>query len=300
MEEHLHGILHVTERLEQALGSIIASFKAQCTQSFREMLGTEGSLFSPGFQDSIFFHRGQLQRMFEYLKDNPRRLAVRRMFPDLFTKARILPFCNGFLSSYGNCDLLRSPRFYQVQVSRETSQNHEAMQCMREAMLAAAECNAVVVSPCISKGEQDLAHEALNLSIPLIVLRNNGFPHLFKPSGTYFDACAKGKLLMLAPVGFGITIGNKKLTRTEACILNALAQRICGNDAVPITYHGLVPKTWSTWWLGHWKRTPSPVFSNRVPAAPRGHPPAAQGAGKEGPTAPLWRRFSAARASSRG
>ena len=105
-------------------------------------------LFSEGFQDTILFHEGQLDNMFGYLRDNPRRLAVKRLFPDLFRvvgrlKVAFRPAAGvsgtgqgasgtgqgacsvpgaqapgyGFFSALGNRFLLDRP-LLQVQVSR--------------------------------------------------------------------------------------------------------------------------------------------------------------------------------------
>ena len=179
--------------------------------------------------------------MFNYLKDNPRRLAVKRLFPDLFRVSRHIPFDTGFLNGVGNCFLLQAPCFHQVQVSRSIELSSLEFQRKIDEMSEAVSQNAVVVSPCISPGEKELAKIAFQNKTPLIALKNNDFPPLYKPGGAYFDACANGRLLLLAPPGFGYQMGNRKLTRTEACILNSIAQKICGEFAADISYHGIVP-----------------------------------------------------------
>ena len=242
MEEHIHFILQVMQFLERPLGKHIAAFKARCTQQFRQLYNSPtGSLFARGFQDTILFRKGQLPRMFNYLKDNPRRLAVKRLFPDLFRVTRYIPFDTGFLNGIGNCFLLQAPYFYQAQVSRSIEVSSVDFQRKSDEMAEAVSQNAVVVSPCISPGEKELAKIAFQHQAPLIALRNNDFPPLYKPSGAYFDACANGRLLLLAPPGLGYQMGHRKLTRTEACILNSIAQKICGDFAADISYHGLVP-----------------------------------------------------------
>jgi hypothetical protein len=242
MEEHIHFILHVQQTLERPLGKYIAAFKARCTQQFRQQSNSPtASLFAQGFQDTILFRKGQLSRMFHYLKDNPRRLAVKRLFPDLFRVSRYIPFDTGFLNGVGNCFLLQAPCFYQVQVSRSTEVSSAEFQRKYDEMSEAVSRDAVVVSPCISPGEKALAKIAFQRKTPLIALRNNDFPPLYKPSGVYFDACANGRLLLLAPPGLGYQMGHRKLTRAEACILNSIAQKICGEFAADITYHGIVP-----------------------------------------------------------
>ena len=241
MEEHLHGILHVKERLEYPLGHIIGNFKGICTLSYRQFFPHDpiDRLFSHGFQDTILTHRGQLNRMRQYLLDNPRRAAIKRLFPNLFRSLRQIPFGPGAFTGLGNLFLLERSLFHQVQVSRHTTD--EALETQRQEMLRALTDGAVVVSPCISPGERELARSAFNCQAPLIVLQNKGFAPLYKPPGAYFDACAAGRLLMLAPSQWPYQPGKKPMTREDACILNALAQEICGKNATEIHYNGIVP-----------------------------------------------------------
>ena len=239
MEEHLHGILHVTERMPRPLGNVIGSFKSACTKAYRELSGTNEVLFSPGFQDTLLSGKGQLDRMFQYLHDNPKRAAVKRFFPDFFRQLRSIPFAGGSFSGIGNSFLLKKLSYHQVQVSRHAST--EDMNWKKTQMMRAAAAGAVIVSPCISPGEQELARIALAGRCSLIVLRNMCFSPLYKPPGQYFDACAEGRLLMLAPSQWRYTPGKKEMTREDACVLNALAQMICGPDAQEIHYAGNIP-----------------------------------------------------------
>lgn len=61
------------------------------------------------------------------------------------------------------------------------------VQCRQQPLLYAAEHGAVLVSPCISPGEKQIAHAALDAGHPLIVLVENGFRPHYKPPGKYFD-----------------------------------------------------------------------------------------------------------------
>ena len=101
------------------------------------------------------------------------------------------------------------------------------------------ERGAVLVSPCISPGEKEIARAALADGLPLIVLLENGFAPKFKPSGRYFDACANGKLLMLAP--WPHHFEKRTITRAQCLALNAMAQEICGPGAAACDYCGAVP-----------------------------------------------------------
>lgn len=107
--------------------------------------------------------------------------------------------------------------------------------------LAAAAHGAVIISPCISDGERQIAREALKRKLPLVTLQNKGFARLQKPVGRYFDACAEGRLLMMAPAAWPYTPQEKPMTRFDATALNRLCQWLAGEDALDINYHGMKP-----------------------------------------------------------
>ena len=108
-------------------------------------------------------------------------------------------------------------------------------------MLAMAEKGAVLISPCISDGEREIARRALEANAKLITLSNKGFSPLFKPSGRAFDNASEGRLLMLAPAGWPYCPSEKKMTRLDACAMNRIAQLIAGDGAAEINYHGMKP-----------------------------------------------------------
>ena len=108
-------------------------------------------------------------------------------------------------------------------------------------LLAAARHGVVLISPCISDGEREIARKALAEGLPLVTMQNKGFSKLEKPRGRYFDACAAGRLLMLAPVAWPYTPGHKPMARHEATAMNRLCQWIAGEGAATINYRGLAP-----------------------------------------------------------
>lgn len=126
-----------------------------------------------------------------------------------------------------------------VQVSRRAA-CAEIENKVNEALLFGAR-GGVVVSGCISPGEQAVARAVRETGQPLIVLMPRGFGPYFKPSGPYFDACAAGKLLMLSP--FPQIGKNDRLTRERCFGINAVAAAICGEDPSRIRYHGLKPSS---------------------------------------------------------
>lgn len=236
MPDHFHGILFVTERLERSLGSVLLGFKQGCNKAFREVLSvavvrqqtepndrTHGLLFTPGFNDKLLLRQGQLQRWIDYLRDNPRRLLMKRENPDLFRVQRDLMVVGQQFSAIGNRFLLDRPLLLQVQCSRRLTE--EQIQEKKEQLLALARRGAVLVSPSISPGEKAIMRAAFNDGLPLIILQENGFTDLAKPGGQRMEACQRGQLLLLAPWEHH----NEQLTirRSQCLQLNDLAKMIC-------------------------------------------------------------------------
>ena len=290
MPDHIHFIIRVTEWLARPLGQIIAGFK---TGSSKAATGKPG-FWSDGFQDTILFREGQLENMFTYVRDNPRRLAVKRLYREFFTVRRDLVVevaltrdqksnsgCSVasalagacpqrrqplHFQAVGNESLLKAPAIFQIQCSRtylayrrvakpggglkiardesgqpiietETGEFREKL----EVLLAMAAKGAVLISPCISDGEREIARRAMEAGARLITLSNKGFAKLFKPSGKAFESASEGRLLMLAPAAWPYCPGEKKMTRFDACALNRIAQLIASDGAAEINYRGMKP-----------------------------------------------------------
>ena len=297
-------------------------------------------IWAPGFVDLILFREGQLKAMIAYVRDNPRRLGVKRGSPALFKVARdlVVNFAArgeaqnpasgkaqnpqgeaqnpasgeaqkphggahsvgqnegcaparvraggiGHFMAIGNHFLLEWPDIRQVQCSRSffgykrerprpqagerrTPQAGERrtgergaggwkicrdgtgrpivdfstpeFEAKAEAALASAARGAVLISPCISHGEREIARRAFEAGYRVITLQNKGFSPLYKPGGKLFETCANGNLLMLAPINWLYVPGEKPMTREQAQVLNRIAQLIAGDGAVDIDYKGAV------------------------------------------------------------
>jgi len=164
-----------------------------------------------------------------YIQDNPRRLAVKRAHPELFRIIRDLSVCGHTFAAIGNHFLLNAPVKRQVQISRAVTS--AALAAAAADLLSAARHGAVLVSPCISAGEKQIARAALQADLPLIVILENGFPPLYKPPKSCFDACAAGRLLMLAP--WPHHTDRRTLTRSQCLTLNRFAEQITQEDHTP-------------------------------------------------------------------
>ena len=348
MPDHLHLLLEVERELARPIGNAVAGFKTGCEKIYARM-GGQGRLFAKGFVDEVVLRAGQIHGEFNYLIDNPRRLAVKKLYPDLFKYSReisvdlwlatqgqvgregaqlstllepgqvgregalfeqtrpgresgqpgaslepwqvgregalfepgrvgregvalALPVPRapavrtaGSFSAIGNHFLLARP-LAQVQISRRFFRYRREAKAgatpkiardadgepiiefstpeyerRRDALFAAARVGAVLISPCISDGERQIAREALAAGYRLVTMHNKGFSKFQKPGGRYFDACAEGRLLMLAPIAWPYQPNEKPMTRADATAMNRLCQWLAGDGAATIDYHGMTP-----------------------------------------------------------
>ena len=249
MPDHLHGILFVKSRTDYHLGRVINGFKIATNRAYRAATEAQGNaslspafpsqrhcrcgannhapkqglLWSIGYTDSILDRKGQLATWKNYLRDNPKRLLIKRLYPDYFRVQRHVKVGTYECSAIGNRFLLTKPQRLQVQCSRSMTPEQIAEAC--DYYLQQARAGTVLVSPCISPGEKHIMRTAFEAGFPLILLQENGFSDLTKPNGAKFEACAKGQLLIIAPWehhNYHTTI-----SRAQCLALNDLAREIC-------------------------------------------------------------------------
>ena len=242
MPDHFHGILFVKERIEKPLGKVLLGFKQGCNKAFRELVPSvpsvavsqqqtgraktdrkHGLLFEPSFNDKLLLREGQMKHWNDYLRDNPRRLLMKREHPDLFRVQRDLTVGNMSFSAIGNRFLLQQPVLLQVQCSRRLTEA-EIQERVAYFTKAAAE-GAVLVSPSISPGEKAVMRAAFEQGSPLIYLQENGFTDFAKPDGKRMEACARGQLLILAP--WEHHNEHTTISRNQCLSLNDMARSLC-------------------------------------------------------------------------
>ena len=208
-------------------------------------------LWAEGYHDRILFHKGQLDALVHYIKDNPRRFALKRANPELFKIRQRMQIAGMSFTAMGNIFLADYPQKAEVQCSRKLHQaeiDAKKAECLEEAAKGM-----VFVSAAISEGEKQICRAIREAGNPLVVLLEKGFPKpedknykYFKPKGVYFEACAAGKLLLLEPdkelyeqaeieaevVAKAGVIPHEAL-RYRFLALNAIAERICKGEEKP-------------------------------------------------------------------
>lgn len=227
-------------------GRVLAGVSASMMSSKSKNL----LLFAHEYHDSLLYGRGQLARMKRYIKENPRRLALKRANRELFRIRQdyaIGPFSCTVL---GNIFLAGHPQRKVLQCSR--SLTPEQIEERRSECLMQAANGAVFITVAISQGEKVIARSLREHGFPLIILLEQGFPkpesshyHYFKPQGVYFEACAAGRLLLVEPHAEALEcpeVAQRVIAKTgniphttqryRFVAMNVIADVMCGDDTL--------------------------------------------------------------------
>lgn len=104
---------------------------------------------------------------------------MKRLCPELFTVQTGMEIAGEQCQVVGNRFLLDIPDKVAVIVHRRYTDEENAR--LREEWLACGERGGVLVSTAISPKEKEMLREAMSRGYNIILLRENGFPRLYKP-----------------------------------------------------------------------------------------------------------------------
>lgn len=222
-----------------------------------------GLVFEAGFHDRILFRKGQLENMKKYCLMNPHRLWQQKHNKQYFERVMNvkmkMPYLMGggtkgqrrwngtateliapmefrqnegeemkvmvTFNITGNRNLLSVPEKMQIQCSRSACMAD--IEQMKEEVLEACMHGVIPISPCISPGEKAIARAVLDSGNRLIVVFPNGIPLDMRNKagfGQYFEACARGQLLILSPWEYKET--KRVLQRWQCLLLNDIAAQL--------------------------------------------------------------------------
>jgi hypothetical protein len=180
------------------------------------------ALFERGYNDLILLEEGQLDNWKRYLDDNARRLAMKRLHPDYFTTMHYIDINEWHCQAVGNLFLLDIPQKAAVIVHKAYTDEEYAN--YKQRWLACGEAGGTLVSAAIASREKEVMREAMNRGYRIILVRENGFPPLYKPSGASFDACSDGRLLQISPWAYHME--RRTISREQCLKLNRLVEGI--------------------------------------------------------------------------
>jgi len=249
MPDHIHLIIHINQPLPEGkhLGIIIGAFKGGVSRAWWQLTetasptslpatvfaasaaGARTPLFAPNYNDHILMRNGQLENWKQYLRDNPRRLMIRREFPNLFQRSLSVIIGGVRYSAFGNLLLLRQPEKHQVFFHRKTNgiptENTDFWTTECQRLISAASTGDVLVTPGISECEKRIKNIALKQKLRLIHVQSDPITQYWKPERSRFEACAFGTLLILAPWSEDIPKFESDYARFH--YLNQLAETVC-------------------------------------------------------------------------
>lgn len=199
MPDHLHILVRIKSTLERHLGRVVGGFMGGCTAMARKagLIAREDSLFTEKFHDRIVCRAGQIARLVNYINDNPRRLLIKRMHPELFRRYLHVRIGEREYAAYGNIFLLKHFDLLPVRIHRRWSPGE--FDEYERGCMSQIENGAVPVSPFIHRREKTIRDKTVDCGGNLIIIRDIGFEERFKPQGREFEMCASGRLLLLAP-----------------------------------------------------------------------------------------------------
>lgn len=217
MPDHLHIVLSVEQPLDEPLGNKLAAFKVMVNNRAKI-----DKVFETGFNDQILTTTRNLTTIFDYLRENPYRLAMQMAYPDFFRRTAEIRIGGNRCSAYGNMQLLSNPFKSQVIVHRADSNAEFARKKAKWLHIAAN--SGVLVSPFISKREKEVRTEAEALGGRFIIIGNEPLNDREKPTKRNFTLCSEGRLLFVSP------IEPMEFSRIACRRMNLFAQLICSDQ----------------------------------------------------------------------
>lgn len=247
MPDHFHGIIRIHDALPEGwhLSRMIGAWKGDCSREYWRVQESPAlthaepsslssapnirpekeSLFSPGYNDKILYHEGQLEAWYAYLHDNPRRLWLKVHYPDRLRK--VYDFQAGkqghSYTAVGNTFLIKYPERVQVRCHRNLTE--EQIQTEVDYYMSLANNGAVLVSPFISPAEKAVYEVAYKEKKPMIRIVNRGLDGKFiYPTGRDLKGCSAGFLLVLAPYAdYSAETAETRITRSQCLDMNGYA-----------------------------------------------------------------------------
>lgn len=225
MPDHIHLLVHVKERIPRHLGYYIAEFKSQITAEWRRITADdEIDIFEGNYHDRIILPEHNLNDIYQYIKSNPYRLAVRRIRPDFFQKERLITAGGREVQAYGNLFHYRNPFKHALIVHR--SDDETIFKRKLEECLYFAENGGVVVSAFISQREKEIRKEIEAVGGKIILIQDRPFSWKEKPARHDFELCCNGSLLILSPMDYLDLPKSEHPPRQQCLDMNRLAEKI--------------------------------------------------------------------------
>lgn len=249
MPDHVHFVIYAQAPLPKSIGTVIRGIKSTCTSLFKRnyyggddttecgqrhvlplifiqyahIFAKYNSIWEKtpaGYHERILHGAGQLHNMIAYVKDNPRRLWLKKKAPMYFAVQHNIQYDKYEFSAVGNLHLLD----YQLcAVHVRSNFSEEQARIYMNNCIRAARKGIVLIGAFISPKEKEIRSILLQERHPIIILVSYGFSNYYKPTGEYMEACAQGKVLFLSQASADVP-QHRRISRNDCLTLNFLAE----------------------------------------------------------------------------
>ncbi|MDE6297558.1 MAG: hypothetical protein K2L89_06895, partial [Muribaculaceae bacterium] len=219
MPDHLHLLLQVLFKSDKHLDFYIDTLKENIAAKYSILrnrgesgsvigkTGESGSvnnkiricveeIFEPGYCDKPLYDNRSLEGLYQYIRHNPHRLAMRKQYPQFFQRVRKLHIGEKDYEAYGNLFLFRNPDKEAVKISRSFTSEEKSEKIDR--WMHAASQGTILVSPFIGREEKQIRAEAEKRGANIILITHEAFPQRYKPAAHDFNLCTQGRLLIIS------------------------------------------------------------------------------------------------------
>ena len=249
MDSHIHFIVHVERAMESSIKEVMRGFWQGCKAAARRASADDirvikdrhrpydetqdigGLVFPTQPHIRPMSRAGQLDTMFRYVDDNPKRKAFSYLHEGCYRVTEGVMIAGRRYAAVGNLLLLQEARRQTIHVHKEWV--WDAERCgydkplrdyKNHCVLEARKGHMLTVSPCINEHEAQVRDVLLKEGLPMAIIMDNGFRPFYTPPTEWCQPVAEGRLLLLAPWPY---IENKPtILRQEAVTLNGYADEI--------------------------------------------------------------------------
>ena len=232
MPDHIHFVVYLSESGMHP-GDIVKKFKGLCSRAWQRAQGISETekpepVFTPGYHDRYARNRNHLNTMKRYVRDNPRRLLIKRLHPEYFRQRRRISIDGRIYVMLGNPFLILNPFIGQAHYSSRRSPDENRADY--DKCLANIERGGVTIGTFFAHPEKDLRDKAIANGCPIILMHGNGFSDRYAPPQPYFDLCMEGRCLIIGEETYRTSTATD--IRGHNAALNAIAARIASGNAI--------------------------------------------------------------------
>lgn len=233
MPDHVHFIIYISVKGKYHLSRIVAALKARCSTAWHDFQGKNKeedveSIFIDGYHDRYSRNSSHLDTMKRYVRDNPRRILIKRLHPEYFRQRRRISIDGQIYVMIGNPFLILNPFIGQAHYSSRRSPDEN--RAGYDKCLANIERGGVTIGTFFAHPEKDLRDKAIANGCPIILMHGNGFSDRYAPPQPYFDLCMEGRCLIIGEETYRTSATAD--IREHNSAMNVVAGRIASGDAI--------------------------------------------------------------------